>query len=221
MAAAGKTRLIHRAAGQLCLLALLVLSVAACGDRDRFEPLPPGSTVLAFGDSVTAGVGASAGGDYPARLAAATGWTVVNGGLSGDTARAAAERLTPLLTVHRPALVIVELGGNDFLRQTPAARVHAYLLGIIREASATGAAVALVAVPRLSLLRASVGALTDSPIYQELADEEGVLLIPDVFSAVLSDSELKADAIHPNTGGHQRLADGILAVLREAGLAGQ
>jgi acyl-CoA hydrolase len=198
-----------------------VLSVAACGHRDRFEPLPPGSIVLAFGDSVTAGVGANAGRDYPARLAAATGWTVVNGGRSGDTARAAAERLAPLLATHRPALVIIELGGNDFLRQTPAARVHTYLQGIIREASATGAAVALVAVPRLSLLRASVGALADSPIYEELADGEGVLLIPDVLSAVLSDAELRADEIHPNAGGYQRLAEGILAALREAGLAGK
>ena len=219
MAAAGKSRLTPAAASRLCLAAFLLLVAPACSDRDRFKPLPAGSTVLAFGDSVTAGVGADGGGGYPARLAAATGWTVVNGGLSGDTARTAGRRLGPLLAAHQPALVIIELGGNDFLRQTPAARVLASLQGIIREASASGAVVALVAVPRLSLLRASLGALADSPIYAELADEEGVLLIPDVFSEVLSDPELRADEIHPNPPGYERLAAGILAVLQEAGLA--
>ena len=220
MAATGTRQLIRPFAARLCLLAFLLLVVPACGDRDRFKPLPPGSTVLAFGDSVTAGVGADGGGNYPARLAAATGWTVVNGGLSGDTARGAGKRLAPLLAAHHPALVIIELGGNDFLRQTPAARVHTDLQDVIREASASGAEVALVAVPRLSLLRASVGALADSPIYAQLAEEEGVLLVPAIFSEVLSDPELRADEIHPNARGYEQLADGILAELTKAGLVG-
>jgi acyl-CoA hydrolase len=96
--------------------------------------------------------------------------------------------------------------------------VRVYLQEIIREASASGAIVALVAVPRLSLLRASVGALSDSPIYAELAAEEGVLLIPGVFSDVLSDESLRADEIHPNARGYERLAQGMLSVFTEAGL---
>jgi acyl-CoA hydrolase len=123
-----------------------------------------------------------------------------------------------LLAAHSPALVIVELGGNDLLRQVPAARVRTYLQAIIREAGASGALVALVAVPRLSLLRASVGALVDSPIYAELAHQEGVILIPDILSDILSDDGLRADEIHPNGRGYERLADGILGVLTEVGL---
>ncbi len=112
----------------------------------------------------------------------------------------------------------MELGGNDFLRQTPAAKVRGYLQEIIREARASGAIVALVSVPRLSLLRASVGALSDSPIYGELAAEEDVLLIPSVFSEILSDESLRADEIHPNALGYEQLAQGILAAFAEAGL---
>jgi acyl-CoA hydrolase len=156
--------------------------------------------------------------DYPGRLAAATGWQIINAGVSGDTAREARKRLAPLLATHQPALVIVELGGNDFLRQTPPAKVREYLREIIREARSSGALVALVAVPRLSLLRASLSALSDSPIYAELADEEDVLLIPAVFSDILSDESLRADEIHPNARGYEQLAQGILATFMQAGL---
>ena len=200
------------------LAALAVLLLFGSADSEQFEPLPPDAVVLAFGDSVTAGLGAGAGADYPTRLAELTGLRVINAGVSGDTAREAGERLQPLLAQHRPDLVIVELGGNDFLRKTPPARVRGYLQEIIREASGSGAMVALVAVPRLSLLRASVGALADSSIYAELAAQEGALLIPDIFSDVLSDNDLRADEIHPNAQGYEQLAQGIRAALAEAGL---
>ena len=208
-----------RAAG-LCLLACLLLLAPGCGNETRLPPLQPGAVVLAFGDSITAGLGAGPGEDFPARLAAATGWQVVNAGVSGDTAREARERLAPLLAKWQPDLVIVELGGNDFLRQTPAARVGGYLREIVRDAQASGASVALVAVPRLSLLRASVGALSDSPVYADIAAEEGVILIPDVLADILSDAGLRADEIHPNAAGYRQLAEGIREELAARGLLG-
>lgn len=192
--------------------------LAACGGGFDFEPLPGDSVVLAFGDSVTHGTGAPAGEDYPRHLQALTGWQVVNAGVPGDTAQAARERLPGLLQAHQPELVIVELGGNDFLRRRPERDVREDLrsmLGMVRE---QGAVPVLVAVPRLSLLRASVGALADASLYETLAAEEGVLLVPDVFSRVLSDDALRADAIHPNAKGYRRLAEGIAEVLETAGL---
>jgi len=200
------------------LLPVLLLAVPGCAERKQLDALPQDAVVLAFGDSVTAGVGADAGYDFPSQLAQLTGLRVANGGVSGDTAREAGGRLAPLLASHQPQLVIIELGGNDFLRQTQAVRVKEYLRAIIREALASGATVALVAVPRLSLLRASVGALTDSPIYAELAEEEGLVLVPNIFSEVLSDSGLRADEIHPNARGYGRLAQGIKTVLTARGL---
>jgi acyl-CoA thioesterase I len=195
-----------------------MLCLAGCADRAQHTILPSDAVVLAFGDSVTYGVGAGAGEDYPSQLSASSGLDVVNAGVSGDTARAAGARLAPLLSRHQPDLVIVELGGNDFLRKTPEPQVKTFLQGIIREATASGAAVALVSVPRLSLLRASIGALSDSQIYAELAEEEGVILIPDIFSEVLSDSALRADEIHPNAQGYKVLAQGIHSELADQGL---
>jgi len=207
-----------RLAIRIPVLVLLLWLVPGCAEKHRLEPLQPEAVVLAFGDSVTAGVGAGPGEDYPSRLAGQTGLQVINAGVSGDTAAAASGRLAALLAEHRPALVIVELGGNDFLRKLPPARVKGSLRGILREARAGGAQVALVAVPALSLLRAGIGALSDAPIYAELAEEEGALLIPQVFSTVLSDQALRSDPIHPNPAGYRRLAEGIHEALRQAGL---
>ena len=201
------------------LVALFILVwLSGCTEPSKFERLPADAVVLAFGDSVTYGVGAGAGEDYPSRLAALAGLTIVNAGVSGDTARAAVSRLEPLLERHKPDLVIVELGGNDFLRKAQPTKVKEFLRDIIDKASASGALVALVSVPRLSLLRASVGALDDSPIYAELAEEEGVVLVPAIFSQVLSDGALRADEIHPNAQGYEALAQGIHTVLVERGL---
>ncbi|MAC34218.1 MAG: arylesterase [Haliea sp.] len=197
---------------------LLALLLVACSDAPRHETLPEGSVVLAFGDSVTHGTGAPEGADYPRHLAALSGWQVINAGVPGDTAQAARERLPGLLRVHQPQLVIVELGGNDFLRKRPDHAVEADLRAILAQVAEHGALPVLVAVPRLSLLRASVGALNDASLYADLAQETGVLLVPDVFSEILSDAELRADAIHPNAAGYRVLAEGIARALRESGL---
>lgn len=199
------------------LLALLVFA-AGCGEESRYAPLPPGSVVLAFGDSVTWGTGANRGEDFPSLLAAHSGWQVVNAGVPGDTAAAARERIGGLLRQHDPVLVIVELGGNDFLRKRADDQVAADLREILQAVQGHGAIPVLVAVPRLSLLRASVGALRDAPLYARLAEEEGVLLVPDVFSHVLSRDSLRADTIHPNKAGYEVFAEELAAALRRAGL---
>ena len=177
--------------------------------------------VLAFGDSVTHGTGARKGEDFPSLLAQSTGWNVVNAGVPGDTAREARGRITGMLQKHEPDLVIVELGGNDFLRRQPASQVKEHLREIINAVRRSGAVPVLVAVPEFSVFGASVGSLSDSPIYEELAEEERILLIDNIFSEVLSDEGLRADRIHPNAMGYRKMADGIAAALTEAGLKSQ
>ena len=192
--------------------------LAGCKKAVKLAAIQPGQTVLAFGDSVTFGMGASHGEDWPSLLAQKTGWTVVNAGVSGDTAQNGKNRIQALLNAHRPALVIIEIGGNDFLRRQPSKAVKEDIRLMIKAARQTDAQVALVAVPELSLLGLVAGKPSASPIYEELADEEKVALIPNVFSETLARPELCADRIHPNALGYQFMAAGMYARLKELGL---
>jgi acyl-CoA hydrolase len=203
----------------LLALGLAATLLAGCGKSAKFVAIPAGATVLAFGDSVTFGVGAAKGEDWPSLLASRTGWNVVNAGISGDTAENGKTRIQALLTEHRPALVIIEIGGNDFLRRKAPMRVKEDVREIIKAIRVSGAQVALVSVPELSLLGVLANRPSDSPIFEELAKEEGVTLVPDVFSETLARPELCADKIHPNALGYQFMASGIHARLQKVGLA--
>lgn len=167
---------------------------------------------------MTYGTGAKKGEDYPSLLREKTNWNVINAGIPGDTAQKAQHRLAPLLTKYQPDLVIVELGGNDFLRKHPINEIHEALRSIIRQSSDFGATTILIAVPQFSLLRATTGTLNDSPIYAVLAEEESVLLAADIFSNVLSDDKLKNDPIHPNAAGYRQLNHELMLLMRKWGL---
>jgi acyl-CoA hydrolase len=199
------------------VLSVLFVLLAGCDDGKKSSPLPPGSPVLAFGDSVTFGTGAAPGEDYPTQLTAISGWHITNAGIPGDTAEAARERIRTAIEQSQPALVIVELGGNDFLRRRPEDRIKEDLRAIIKDVRRANIPVVLVAVPRFSLIGAAVGALPDADLYEKLADEEKVPLVPKVFGRILADPGLKADQIHPNAAGYRQLAEGIAATLRDVG----
>ncbi|HEX5388850.1 MAG TPA: GDSL-type esterase/lipase family protein [Burkholderiaceae bacterium] len=198
---------------------VLLAMLAGCGPSPRQFVVPAGQTVLAFGDSVTHGTGAGPGEDWPTLLAAATGWQMVNAGVPGDTAQAAQARLPALLAQHRPALVVIEIGGNDFLRRRTAADVKADVRGLIQAAKASGAQTVLVAVPALSLMAAVAGRPSDAPLYAELAEEEQVALVPEVFSRVLGDAALRTDPVHPNAAGYREMAQGLHQRLKALGIA--
>ena len=200
------------------IVSVMLVTLCACENSPQFDALAPGATVLAFGDSVTLGVGANRGEDYPRLLARETGWNVINAGVSGDTAREAKHRIGALLSQHQPQLVIIELGGNDFLRRRSLAAVKQDLRQIIEQSLDSGATTVLVSVPELSVLRATIGALADAPIYAQLAEETSAVLVSDLFSAVLSDDSLKADEIHPNSRGYEVFTTGLVARLTAAGL---
>ena len=199
-------------------LGIASLLLVACGKSKKLPAISAGKTVLAFGDSVTFGTGAAPGEDWPTLLAQKTGWPIVNAGIPGDTAEAGKRRFGALLEQHQPALVIIEIGGNDFLRRRDPKAVKEDLRGMIRAARQQGAQVALVAVPELSLLGALTRAPSDSPIYEELGDEESIPIIDKVFSEILSQPELCADQIHPNARGYQQMAEGIYQSLVKTGL---
>lgn len=202
----------------LLRLLLAILLLAGCHDAPRLAALPAGSQVLAFGNSITFGSGAGPGEDYPSRLTASSGWEVHNAGVPGDTAENAGQRIRQVLAETRPVLVIVEIGGNDFLRRRPAAVVKEDVRSIVRQSKVAGVQVVLVAVPELSLLGALTRRPDDAALYAEVGRDEQVPVIADVFSEILGKPELCADQIHPNAAGYRKMAEGIAAALRRFGL---
>ena len=197
----------------------LVVSLAACRPSASDTVIPAGATVLAFGDSITHGTGAGPGEDWPSLLAMKTGWRLINEGVPGDTAQAGKGRIGPLLSQHQPALVIVGLGGNDFLRRRQPAQVKEDLRDILRQIKSSGAKVVILGVPSPSLLGVAAGRLSDDLLYRQLSREEGVVLVAGVISKVLSNSSLIADPIHPNAEGYRMMALAIYRSLQDAGLA--
>jgi len=195
-----------------------VLVLSGCSEAPAYPPLPAGSRVLVLGDSLSYGTGAARGQDYPSRLAQLSGWDIVNAGVAGDTVQAAGRRLDALLASHRPDLVLIELGGNDFLQRRSESEVKADLRIVISRVRQAGARPVLLAVPRFSLLRGAINSLADAPLYAELADEEGLPLLADSLSELLSDESLRADPIHLNGEGYRRLAEALAVQFARMGL---
>src|SRR5437763_16370406 len=111
-----------RIAIPLAAVVLLILVVAWPSPYAKVRNLDSrGANVFAFGDSLTAGYGAQAGQDYPSRLSALLGEPVLNAGVSGDTTESALARLDDAVLTRDPRIVIVGLGGNDFLGGVPVA----------------------------------------------------------------------------------------------------
>ena len=161
---------------------------------------------------------AAPGEDWPAQLAALSGWRIVNAGIPGDTAEAAKNRLGALLDADKPALVIIEIGGNDFLRRRSQVAVKEDIRQMIRAVRSSGAQVVLVAVPELSLLGAVTRRPSDAALYAQLGKEEKVPVMTDVFADILAQPALCADQIHPNAAGYRQMADSFREALQKIGL---
>ena len=197
---------------------LFIFTLVSCGkSAEKYAAIPQGATVLILGDSLSYGTGANAGEDYPSLLAKTTAWKIINEGVPSDTTAGGLERLPALIQQHQPKLLIVELGGNDFLHKVPQTKIIANLKAILANAKASGVPTALVAIPEVSALRAAIGNLQDHPLYEKLAQETATPLITEVFSAVLSDNVLKADQIHPNAKGYVEVGKIMDEKLKELG----
>lgn len=203
---------------RILLLAAVTVLVAACG-KAKEDALPPGSRVLALGDSLTEGAGVSSAEAWPDLLANRTGWVVINGGVSGDTSGGALHRLPALLEEHHPVLVLVTLGGNDMLRHITQEETIANLGQILAVIKAHGAKPVLLATPKPSVAGAAFHNLSAADFYLRVADEQQVPLIEDAIAEVLSDPQLKGDPLHPNTAGHAQLSQKIFDALKSIGYA--
>lgn len=200
---------MHRLFSYLSVMLLLLLTPAC--DKHTLEPVPADGVILAFGDSLTAGVGAEKSQSYPAVLARLSGLNVINAGVSGEETAAGQARLGQVIDKHAPDLLLLLEGGNDILRNRDLTLTKAHLAAMIEHTQSRGIEVVLIGVPEKNLF-SSV-----APLYAELAQEYAVVFIPDLVSDLLRNPEYKSDRIHLNAAGYRAMAEEIHAVLRKHG----
>jgi len=191
-------------------LALATLFMAGCAGKPRIAPLPADAVIVAFGDSLTSGVGADSGGTYPDGLSRLTGRRVINAGVPGEVTSDGLTRLPAILAAHRPALVILCHGGNDLLQRQDPAAIAANLQAMVRLIKASGADTILVAVPKPGL------SLRPAAFYRRLAAQLRVPCDVQTLADILSQPALKSDTVHPNAQGYQMLAEAIARLIQES-----
>jgi acyl-CoA thioesterase-1 len=197
-----------------CAVMILVAAMllpAACSKTPQLPSLAAAATILAFGDSITAGTGAGDTESYPAVLALLTGRKVVNAGVPGEVSADGVQRLPELLERERPALLILCHGGNDLLAHQNHQLIADNLRAMLRIAGEHGVPVLLVAVPSPDLM------LKPPPLYEELSREFHVPVERKALSHILGKGGLKSDYIHPNAAGYRLLAEALVELLKKSG----
>lgn len=193
------------------LLILASAALAACSADVRLHRLDRNAVILAFGDSLTFGTGASLAESYPAILERLVGRRVVASGVPGEVTSQGLSRLPGVLEREKPALLILCHGGNDLLRRLNQQRTANHLKAMIRLAREREIDVVLIAVPSPGL------SLSPPPFYRKIAAEMKIPVEEETLARVLSDGSLKSDYIHPNAAGYRVLAEVIAAFLKKSG----
>jgi acyl-CoA thioesterase-1 len=199
------------------LLALLFLPTAPAAKRDASSVI----TIVALGDSLTAGYGLSRKQAWPALIAermrvAGHEFEVVNAGSSGDTTAGGLRRLPDILRAHKKVdILIVELGINDIFRGVELDQIRSNLQAIIDRARARFPGVAIV-IAGMQL----PGSADDDYVsafgrmFATLAEKNRATLIPYFLEGVGGNPELNQwDRLHPNAAGHRVLAENVWRVL--------
>lgn len=183
------------------------------------QTAPSKPVILIVGDSLSAGYGVSVDSTWVAllqrRLAEqGYGHRVVNASVSGETTGGARARLPRALEVHQPAIVVIELGGNDGLRGLPLKQIRANLEFLIERSQAAGAKVVLVGM-RIPPNYGAQYADGFHALYGELAKKYDVAHVDFFLEGVaLDDTLMQADGIHPSAAAQSKLLDNVWPALR-------
>lgn len=182
-------------------------------ERDRSD----WPVIVAFGDSLTAGLGVEPDRNYPSQLQALLDqagyrYRVVNAGISGELTAGGLLRVETVLE-HQPQIIILELGANDGMQAVPVAEVRANLAGIIEHVQAAGAQAVLagmMAPPNYGEEYQQAFA----QIYPDLAAAYDLPLIPFFLEGVAGSPYLnQRDGIHPTPEGYAIVVRNVLATL--------
>jgi acyl-CoA thioesterase I len=197
-----------RALSTLLLIVVLTLPAAAAA-----------KSILVVGDSLSAAYGIARDQGWVALLEARLkneriDYSVVNASISGNTTSDGVARLKPLLDKHKPAVVVLELGGNDGLRGLPVAQVRTNLTALIKQARGAGARVLLVGVRLPPNYGEDYGRGFDA-MYGELAKAHRIALVPFLLEDFADKPDyFLDDRIHPTAAAQPMMLDRVWRGLR-------
>lgn len=167
-----------------------------------------GKNIICFGDSITYGEGVSDKYNYPNLLQRRLKIPVINAGKSGDTTFDALKRLKEDVLDKNPLIVIVEFGGNDYLRRIDKEKTLNNIEKVVAKIIKNNAMVVLVGV--------HCGILGNE--YKDglirIAKEYGSAIIPNVQKGIFT-SAYKLDYVHPNEKGYEIIANRIFKVIKK------
>ena len=195
----------------LRVLLLLILSAAA--------PVHAARTILVFGDSLSAGYGLPAGSGWVSLLEQRLkrdrlDYTIVNASISGETTLGGRNRIADALAEHKPAVVIVQLGGNDGLRGNSIEETRRNLIAIVGAARKAGAKVLLVGM-RIPPNYGKVYTRRFEALFAEVARQQNASLVPFMLQGFADKPEwFQSDGIHPAVEAQPRILDNIYRRLR-------
>lgn len=172
----------------------------------------PAPVILVLGDSLSAAHGIRLEQGWVALLqvrliAGGYGYEVVNASASGETSGGARARLTRALDTHRPAIVIIELGGNDGLRGLPVGDLRENLESMVDQVVASGSRVLLIGM-RIPPNYGPTYTQAFHDLFGEIASRHDLPLVPFFLDGIaLDDSLMQDDGIHPNADAQDKMLD--------------
>ncbi len=209
------------------LIVFVVVAAAACSDPDQPEARktgpasrPQAGVIVAMGNSLTEGLRVPEEQAYPAVLErklqeAGQDYRVINAGISGETSSGALSRMEWVLTLA-PDIVILETGANDGFRGVDPELIRENIRKMVRRFTENGTVVVLGGMKMVRNLGVQYINGFDT-LYQQVAAEEGVILIPFFLEGVVGNHELNQnDNIHPNADGYKVVADTVFPYVLEA-----
>lgn len=195
----------------LRFLLLLILTAVA--------PAHAARTILVFGDSLSAGYGLPSGSGWVSLLEHRLkrdrlDYTVINASISGETTLGGRNRIVAALAEHQPAVVIVQLGGNDGLRGNSIEETRRNLIAIVEASRKAGAKVLLVGM-RIPPNYGKVYTRRFEALYAEVARQQNAALVPFMLQGFADKREwFQSDGIHPAIEAQPRILDNIYRRLR-------
>ena len=165
-----------------------------------------GADIVAFGDSLVAGIGAGGGNDFVSLLSKQIEREIINLGVPGNTTADGLARINEL-DQYRPKVVLLLLGGNDHLRKVPIETTFENLGKMIEEIHSRGAIVLLLGV------KGNLFGDKFEPEFEKLREKYKTAYVPDVLYGLFGNAKFMEDSIHPNDAGNKIIAERIYPVL--------